>query len=261
MFKDFKIFLWLLKFGALVNIYFFVKTYQTDSPAHILIPAQILFAVSAYRCLFPVQYKDNVVFHDSLFSSIFITRLLATFSEVAYIYLLSYVIRLLNFNHIEWVNLLSWLMVFQVVISQYFVWNAILTERLIYFFYEELGWVIIFIINTILNTFLYFTVGSFNGAEVLIYLSLLFGGIYVPWQFVHLRFLFLDAMENLSKNELETNMGWRRLKAGLKQSIVVINPRYDSKAWGGFIGLTWMFSYWAILIPLWVNQIVAVFSR
>ena len=52
-----------------------------------LIPAQILFFVSAYRCLFPVGYVKNIVLHDTIFSSIFLTRLLATFVEITYIYM------------------------------------------------------------------------------------------------------------------------------------------------------------------------------
>src|SRR5262245_52426141 len=119
MLNDFTIFLWLLKLGALINLYFLVNTFALSSSiadAHILIPARILFTVSAYRCLFPVQYKDHVVLHDSLFSSIFLTRLLATFSEVAYIYLLSYVIRLLNIDSAAWINILSWIMVLQVLL-------------------------------------------------------------------------------------------------------------------------------------------------
>src|SRR5580658_1080100 len=114
MFDDFTLFLWLLKLGALVNIHFLANTYVPSSitaDARILVPARILFAVSAYRCLFPVQYTRNVVFHSSSFSSIFLTRLLATFSEVAYVYLFSHVIRLLNVHHVGWVNLLSWVMV------------------------------------------------------------------------------------------------------------------------------------------------------
>ena len=125
MLNNFTGFLWLLKLGALVNLYFLVSTLRLPLAvvdAHILIPARILFAVSAYLCLFPVQYKDHIVFHDSLFSSIFLTRLLATFSEVAYIYLLSYVIRLLNTDSVAWINVLSWIMVLQVVISHCFVW-------------------------------------------------------------------------------------------------------------------------------------------
>jgi hypothetical protein len=69
--------LWLLKLGAPINLYFLASTFA-PSPArdaHILIPARIFFAVSAYRCLFPVRYEHNVVFHDTPFSSIFVTRL------------------------------------------------------------------------------------------------------------------------------------------------------------------------------------------
>ena len=81
MFQDFTIFLWLLKLGALVNLYFLANTVVPPGNAvdpHLLVPAQILFAVSAFRCLFPNQYKGNVVFHDTPLSSIFLTRLLAT---------------------------------------------------------------------------------------------------------------------------------------------------------------------------------------
>ena len=130
MYRDITLFLWLLKLGSLVNLYFLVKAQALASSgdaAEIVLPAQIFFAVSAYRCLFPVRYENNVVFHDSVASSIFVTRVLATFSEVAYISLLSYVLRLLNIDHVKWVTALSWLIVALVVISQSFVWAAILT--------------------------------------------------------------------------------------------------------------------------------------
>src|SRR5713101_2886324 len=86
MLRDYTIYLWLLKLGGLINLYFLAKTLplpSDDAHAYIILPAQIFFAVSAYRCLFPVWYKHNVVFHDSVFSSIFATRLFATFSEIA----------------------------------------------------------------------------------------------------------------------------------------------------------------------------------
>ncbi len=92
MLRDYTIYLWLLKLGGLINLYFLAKTLplpSEDAHAYIILPAQILFAVSAYRCLFPVRYEHNVVFHDSVFSSIFATRLFATFSEIAYIFLFS----------------------------------------------------------------------------------------------------------------------------------------------------------------------------
>ena len=40
----------------------------------------------------------------------------------------------------------------QVVISQAFVWSAILTKRLHLYFYEELGWLVIFAANTAAST-------------------------------------------------------------------------------------------------------------
>src|SRR5262245_34335561 len=130
--NDYGPFLWLLKLGAVANLYFLVKTTALAGAAglQVVLPAQILFLVSAYRCLFPVRYEENVVLHDSPLSSIFATRLLATFSEVAYIFLLSHVLRLLNVGHVAWVSWLSWFMVLQVVVSQVFVWMAILSGRL-----------------------------------------------------------------------------------------------------------------------------------
>src|SRR4030095_2051244 len=109
MSRDLTIFLWLLKLGALVNLYLLANTLvppASTADPRLLVPAQILFAVSAFRCLFPNQYKGNVVFHDTPLSSIFLTRLLATFAEVAFIYQLSCVLRLLNVDRLRWVGVL-----------------------------------------------------------------------------------------------------------------------------------------------------------
>ncbi len=263
MFNDFKIFLWLLKLGALINLSFLANTYALPSgttDAQIVIPAQILFGVSAYRCLFPVRYKDNVVFHSSPFSSIFLTRLLATFAEVAFIYQFSHVIRLLNVDHVGWVNALSWVMVLQVVISQGFVWWAILTRRLVFYYYEELGWAIIFAANTIASAYLYATVDTLAGGEILIQLNLLFGLVYLPWQFIHVRALRSDARTGAETAEPRTGVTWKLLAKGVGRSIHVRNRTSDAEAWGGLVGLTWMASYWATLIPLWVKHVVGVFS-
>jgi hypothetical protein len=262
MFKDFTVFLWLLKLGALINLYFLANTRALPSgatDAQIVIPAQILFAVSAYRCLFPVRYKDNVVFHSSPFSSIFVTRLLATLAEVAFIYQFSHVIRLLNVQCVGWVNALSWVMVLQVVISQGFVWWAILTGRLVFYYYEELGWAIIFAANTIASAYLYATVDS-GGREILIQLNLLFGIVYLPWQFVHVSILRSDARRRGLTAQSGAKVTWTLLARGLRQSIHARNERSDAESWGGLVGLTWMASYWATLIPIWVHHVVAVFS-
>ncbi len=264
MLKDFTVFLWLLKLGALINLHFLANTCASPAStadAHILVPARILFAVSAFRCLFPVQYKDEVVFHRSPFSSIFLTRLLATLSEVAYIYLFSRVIRLLNLDHVGWVDALSWTMFLQVIVSQCFVWGAILTGRLVLYYYEELGWANIFALNTIASVQLYLTVDTPGGAESLLRLNLLFGLVYLPWQLIHLRLLRSDARRSRETVEQETGLSWKWLREGLRRSIRVQNRTSDARAWGGLVGLTWMTGYWATLIPMWVNQIVVVFSR
>jgi hypothetical protein len=262
MFRDYTIVLWLLKLGGMINLYFLAKTLPLasgDADAYILLPAQILFAVSAYRCLFPVRYEHNVVFHDSRFSSIFVTRLLATFSEIAYIFLFSHVLRLLNVDHVEWVIALSWLMVAQVVISQGFVWAAVLTEQLELYYYEELGWALIFVANTIASAYLYVTIGALGSREVLLKLNVLFGIVYLPWQVIHLTTLRASAKRNSGRTGAGSSSISMRLETGLKRAVLVKTRRTDADSWGGLIGLTWMTGYWATLIPMWVYYIVGVF--
>ena len=250
--RDFTKILWLLKLGAIVNLYFLLSTglisSESADPA-VVVPAAILFAVNAYRCLFPVRYERNIVFHDSIFSSIFITRMLATLSEVAYIFLFSHVLRVLNVAQVKWVNVLSWLMVVQVVVSQGFVWSAILTERFELYVYEESGWFLIFAANTIASAYLYWSAGASGGREILLELNLLFGVLYLPWQVLHVKSLRANAMKN------RTSTRWSR---GLQRAIRVKNRRTDADSWGGFIGLTWMTAYWATLIPIWTYYIVRV---
>ena len=100
-----------LKVGAAFNLYLLANTTllaRTDLDPALLFSAQILFVVSGYRCLFPVRYKNNIVLHDSLFSSIFFTRFLATFAEIAFIFQFSTLLRRLNTQGLEWVDWLAW---------------------------------------------------------------------------------------------------------------------------------------------------------
>ncbi len=65
---DYTIALNLLKLGAIVNLYFLAMTLGSGAAdPYVVLPALILFAVSAYRCLYPVRYEHDVVFHASLF--------------------------------------------------------------------------------------------------------------------------------------------------------------------------------------------------
>jgi hypothetical protein len=245
MSRDYTVPLWLLKLGALLDVYFLLNTPDAGDPL-IVAPARILFAVSAFRCLFPVRYEHNVVFHDSVFSSIFLTRLLATFAETAYVFQFSHVLRVLDTEHLPLVSTLSWLMVVQVAVCQFLVWAAILTGRLALYFYEELGWAFIFAANTIASAYLYFRVGVPVNYPVLVQLNLLFGAVYLPWQFVHLRMLRANAR----RGSVDRPVG------GLLRALRVRNRRTDAESWGGFVGLSWMIGYWATIIPAWVYAIV-----
>ena len=250
--SDFRPVLWLLKLGAGVNLYFIATVIAIATPEpRVVVPALILLAVSAFRCLFPNRYLDNVVFHDSPLSSIFLTRLLATFSEVAYIYQFSIVIRVLNVDSVGWVDALAWIMVVQVVVSQGFVWGAILTRRLHLYFFEELGWWVIFAANTAASAFLYWAPETPVHGHGLLLLNLVFGAGYLPWQVFHLRSLRAEASEPVAPT------GWR---SGLHDAIYQRNRRTDAGAWGGVIGLTWMLAYWVALIPWWVHHIARVIS-
>ena len=255
----YKYFLWLLKLGTILNIYFF---YQTLKPplllveTHLLIPAQILFIVSAYRCFFPVSYATNAVLHDSFLSSIFFTRLLATIVEVAYIYQFSFIIRLFNQFQNPLIDILSWLMVIQVCISQWFVWCAILTGRFRFYFYEEVGWGIIFSLNTIANIILYLNRDLINGQELLIFINILFGFLYLPWQLFHLKSLRLRAINQEVIKNLHAPIVWPQIMRGLHKSINLKIPTINSGDWGGVIGMTWMVAYWATIIPCWLYLII-----
>ena len=263
VYRNYTIFLWLLKLGSLINLYFLLNVHALASSGaalEIVLPAQIFFAVSGYRCLFPVRYEHNVVFHDSVVSSVFMTRVLATFSEVAYIFLLSYVLCLLNIDQVKWVTALSWLMVALVVISQGFVWAAILTGELGLYFYEELGWALLFFANTVASAYLYMTGGAIGGKDILLKLNLLFGIVYLPWQALHLRSLLANARRSTARPQTGFVSIWSGLATRLKQAVLVKSRRTDADAWGGLIGLTWMTAYWATLIPIWVYYIVVVLA-
>lgn len=251
--NDFRGLLWVLKLGALVNLYLIAGLFSLPNPdRYVVVPALILLGVSFFRCLFPNRYLDNIVFHDTPLSSIFLTRCLATFSEVAYIYQFSYVIRVLNLESVVWVDALSWLMVVQVVVSQGFVWSAILTQRLRFYFFEEVGWWVIFAANTLASVFLYFSPGTPASGILLVKLNLFFGLGYLPWQIIHLRSLSKEADGGSA-----SGVNWRE---GLREAMHERQPRTDAAAWGGLIGLTWMVAYWATLIPLWVYTVADVIA-
>src|SRR5262249_48335677 len=156
-----------------------------------------------------VRYEHNVVFHDSIFSSIFATRLFATIAEIAYIYQFSRVLRLLNVEQVGWLDALSWLMVATATISQAFVWAAILTGRLELYFVEGLVCLLVFTANTAAAAYLYVTTDVHGGRQALRVTILLFGAGSLPFQLIHLRSLRAAASKAGSTKT-------RRLSEGLE---------------------------------------------
>ena len=245
--RDLSTYFWLLKLGAFLNVYLLLDLPESADP-RVLIPAQIFLGVSAFRCLFPVWYGGNIVFHDSPLSSIFLTRSLATFSEVAYIFQFSEVLRRLAPEGESLIAGLSWLMVAAVVISQGFVWSAIASGRTSLYFWEEFGWFLLFAANTLASLLLWF--GN-DDARLLLGLNLVFGALYLPWQTLHLRSILTRAS---GEDPASTHHAWTE---GLRRALVERNRSVDGKDWGGSIGLMWMTAYWATLIPAWVYTVAS----
>jgi len=255
---DYTPYLWLFKLGALVNLYFLVQISAVNAVASVVVPAQVFFAVAAYRCLFPVRYENEVVFHDSVFSSIFATRLLATLAEVGYIYLFAHVLSVVG-EHDPLVDGLACFMVLQVVVSQVCVWLAILLERFRLYFYEELGWLLIFVANTVASAYLYLTADVPVPESRLLQLSLVFAAGYLPFQLINLIGLRAQAKR---QEESRPAPPWtlEQLRSGLLRSIRRRNRRTDGESWGGVVGLVWMVGYLATLLPAWVFYIVSVLA-
>ena len=257
----YKYLLWILKIGTLINIYFLLQTIISpisNVDSFLLIPAQILFLVSAYRCMFPVNYSSHAVLHDNAFSSVFITRFLVTFVEISYIFMFSHVIRIINNHEILIVDIFSWLMVIQVSISQIFVWCAILTKNENLYFYEEIGWFNIFLLNFVCSVIILLSLIDFNNLEILLYLNLLFGIGYLPWQIFHLK--SIKTRINKLKNDSSGDYVRTTLLGGFKSSLKRRVVSHDPEDWGGIIGYTWMLNYFVTLIPVWVYFILYTFS-
>lgn len=87
-----------LIFGLFTNAGLLYMSFNLhpDVPCDILFTAQVFIVVAAFRCTFPNRYNECIVLHDTWLSSIWLTRFMATFSEVFWLYQLSYLNRDLN---------------------------------------------------------------------------------------------------------------------------------------------------------------------
>ena len=146
-------------------------------------------------------------------------------------------------------------MMLQVVLSQIFVWWAILSRQLVFYFYEEIGWFLMFLANTVASASLLVDSDPGPTAAGLLRLNLLFGAFYLPWQILHLRSLRRDATSHQSNDPPRGLRSMAVVAQSWKDAVFQRRVRQDADAWGGWIGLVWMVCYWATLIPLWAYHI------
>lgn len=260
-------FLWALKLGAVVNGFYLIDAVQRAREGIDLryaAPAAIFFLVSGWRCLLPNRYEENVVLHDTVLSSAFLTRVISTASEVAYIFLLAYALVAIDVGGHVLVSALAGFMVLAVVISQVFVWSAILTTRNWFFVFEESGWWLLFAAHTLACGVLLRASETPEAARGLLVFGVVFGFGYLPWQVMHLRALAREA-RNQAKDQGAGQPGSRSLapldvRGALHRALVERKVSTASADWGGVIGVTWMAAYWALLIPSWLHAVLRVAS-
>ena len=254
----YKYFLQGLRIGVVSNLFLLwssLTMVNISNDLFLVVPALILILVSAFRCLFPVNYASKSVIIDSILSSVFVTRFLVTIVEVTYIYMFSYVLRIVNSDQYIFVDIISWLMVIQVIISQFFCWGAILLKYERFYFYEEFGWFVIFLINTILSIVI-LSLDLSKAHHSLIIINIVFGALYLPWQVLHLKSITKRINSNPEIKAQEFNIDLLKVKFEFKSSLNDRKVSFDSKDWGGIVGMMWMYGYWILLIPVWMFFII-----
>lgn len=258
-----------MAFGAFTNAWCLYKTQSLheDVPNSILIPAQVFIAVCGYRCIFPNRYNACVVLHDTMFSSIWITRFLATFSETFWLYQLHCLAMDLNAirpgGPLLWIDALARVIFFLVCFAQCCVWSSFIFETDILMWYEEANWAVMFVLNSAINLWFLVSGDMFSSTDPrwsCVWLSLVFGVIYLPWQIGgHLPYInSLERQEQRKKERLDVSL--RQVKKGCLRALFHRKPTTLAEDWGGSIGAFWMFGYW-ILEPFWLLYVAYTYSE
>ena len=146
------------------------------------------------------------------------------------------------------------------VVSQCFVWGAIVTGRFGLYFWEELGWAVLIAANAAASAALWPERDALGDAGILLTLNLLFAAVYLVWQVPNLRLQRADA-RRARQTRSRCACAGPPLREGLRRSLHERHATTDATAWGGLVVLLWMAGYFATLLPLWAHTIVAVFSR
>ena len=93
-----------------------------------------------------------------------------------------------------------------------------------YYYYEEVGWFVIFLLNTIASIILLLTIGLMKNHELLLQINLLFGFLYLPWQFFHLRSLRLRSNNQEVITKKYSPMSKLQIMKGFHKSIKLKIP-------------------------------------
>ena len=245
----------LLLLGAVPNLFLLSHLSTLEPQAgreHVVTAAQVYVAVNCFRCCFPNRYSGYVVLHDSPLSSIFLTRTLATFSEMAHLCTLGVVALDMNAGRQAWIDTSAWAMPLICAAAQCLVWSSLLLQTESLMWWEEALWAAMFVVNTAVNV-------AFSAAgqeSTLITLSLVFGALYLPWQCG----LHLPSISSRGDPPLMGAVSWERVKKGAVKAAFKMNPSRDSGVWGGVVGAVWMSAYW-ILMPWWMVLIADAYSE
>ena len=146
-------------------------------------------------------------------------------------------------------------MVIQVTISQFFCWGAILIKYERFYFYEELGWFIIFLFNSICSIILLNSNIS-SDHNILVILNIIFGILYLPWQVFHLKSILNRIKGNKDIQNQSMKFNVEKMKMEFNNSFHERKVTYEQSDWGGVVGIMWMYGYWILIIPIWVFYIV-----
>lgn len=240
----------VLKAGTVLNLFLLWKSFSSEAVVNVRLPAQIFFGVSAYRCMFPNRYSNSAVLHDTIFSSSLITRILATFTEISWIYQLSYIAQTIEVpaDSAAVADLLAQLMLVQCAISQLYVWVTVISGVGHWMFWEELGWAVIFILNTTINWWGRADPHYQGHARI----SIVYACLFLPYHLgLHLPSLYKSRAKELATG-VTTTLSWE----GIRRAATVRKPTRNLEDFGGFVGAIWMVGYWAVL-PLWHAYIIS----
>lgn len=223
--------------GLLSNTVLLLMSLQMQTvPRFILLPVQAFLAISGYRCAFPNRYNGCVVWRDTILSSIFVTRALATLSEMAWLSTLSQLLR--DISPAPWTETVAVAMVIICGIAQLLVWAALLLETDRLMVYEEVCWAAMFILNTGASGSVVAT-GSTPGAlgDCALY-SLAFGTVYLPWQCL----LHIPALGRPPTSLSGIDFTLAQAAKGGRRAMFFRKTSTRAADWGGLVGAVWMFA-------------------